>query len=402
MNITRAFIEKIPKTDLHVHLDGSMRLSTLLELAKENNVAMPADSEDGLKKTVFKETYKDLGEYLRGFAYTTAVLQDSLSLERVAFELAEDNMAEGVRYLEVRFAPQLHQSRRLSIIETMNAVHSGLDRAKKRFNSRDEVKSGAEPSFNYGLIVCAMRMFDAKYSKYFKTLLDVHKHSEPRWIFSIASLELVKAAVEARDRHSIPVVGYDLAGKEKGYPASYFKEAYSLAHKNFLKKTVHAGEDYGPESIFQAITDLHSDRIGHGVHLFNANMIKNPEIEDKEAYIENLVRFMGDRRITVEVCLSSNMQTNPSLDKLEQHSFDKMRKAGLSVTFCTDNRTISSTTVTDEVVKAVETYGLSGKELKDFVIYGFKRSFYPGSYLEKRRYVRMIIDYYEALEKELH
>jgi len=173
-----------------------------------------------------------------------------------------------------------------------------------------------------------------------------------------------------------------------------------LAHKNFLKKTVHAGEAFGPESIFQAITELNADRIGHGVHLFNSDMIRDEEIEDKNAYIENLTQYIGDRRITLEVCLTSNMQTIPNFTDLKQHSFGKMLEAGLSVTFCTDNRTVSNTTITDEILKAVEAFAIDSKKLKNLVAYGFKRSFFPGTYLEKRSYVRQVLDAYEAIEKQ--
>jgi adenosine deaminase len=401
MKITREFIEKIPKTDLHLHLDGSIRLSTLLELAQENDIILPGSTEEKLKQMVFKDKYESLEAYLEGFKYISAVLQSETALERVAYELAVDNIAEGVRYIEVRFAPQLHQHIHMGIASVLKAVNRGLSRAAAEFNPG--IAAGPEPvngiPFSYGIIVCAMRMFDYGYSEYFDQLLEVHKHSERKWIFSLASQELVKASVEARDRFKIPIVGFDLAGQEKGYPAVDHKHAYALAHKHFLKKTVHAGESFGPESIFQAITELYADRIGHGVHLFNPEMIAGDDIEDKKAYVENLVQYIGDRRITLEVCLTSNMQTIPAFANLKNHSFGKMRDAGLSVTICTDNRTVSNTTVTDELLKAVETFDISGKELKNLIAYGFKRSFYIGTYLEKRNYVRRVLDAYEAVEK---
>lgn len=400
MKISREYIKKLPKTDLHLHLDGSIRLSTLIELAGENDISLPAYTEKELKEKVYKDKYRDLEEYLHGFMYTTAVLQNEPNLERVAYELALDSIEDGVRYIEVRFAPQLHQHKHLGIINVLKAVNRGLARAKEEFNQGQEVTSVENIPFFYGIIVCAMRMFDYGYSEYFDALLDVHKHSERKWIFSLASQELVKASLEARDRFKIPIVGFDLAGKEKGYPAEDHKLAYALAHKNFLKKTVHAGEAFGPESIFQAITELNADRIGHGVHLFNTGMIRNEEIEDKKAYVENLAQYIGDRRITLEVCLTSNMQTNPDFTDLSQHSFGKMLKAGLSVTFCTDNRTVSNTTITDEILKAVGAFDINHKKLKDLVAYGFKRSFFPGTYLEKRNYVRRMLNAYEAAEKQ--
>ncbi len=400
MEITRKFIEKIPKTDLHLHLDGSLRLETLIELADDAGIELPAKTVEGLKKTVFKDKYNNLGEYLKGFFYTGSVMQTADSLERISYELALDNINEGVKYIEVRFAPQLHQNDDLGIIDVLKAVNKGLKKAQTEFNDRKEIGSGTEPPFEYGIISCAMRMFDYGFSKYFDDLLNVHKYSDRKWIFSLASQELVRASVDARDNHDIPVVGFDLAGMEKGYPAVDHKYAYNLAHKSFLKKTVHAGEAYGPESIFQAITELHADRIGHGLHLFDANIIKNDDIIDKEDYVNDLAQYIADRRITIEVCLTSNMQTNPKYKTLEDHPFRKMKDARLSLTFCTDNRTVSSTTVTDEIFKAVNTFDISHKDLRDIVVYGFKRSFFPGSYLKKRRYVRRILNYYDEIEKE--
>lgn len=399
MNISREFIEKIPKTDLHLHLDGSLRLSTLIELAQELEIHLPAYTENELKIKVFKEKYQNLGEYLQGFAYTCAVMQSESALERVSSELVEDNIAEGVRYIEVRFAPQLHQHKHLTISNVLKAVNRGMASARDKFNASPAVQSGEDVPFNFGIIVCAMRMFDYGFSEYFDSLLDVHKHSERKWIFSLASQELVKASVEVRDKYQIPIVGFDLAGQEKGYPAVDHKPAYALAQKNFLKKTVHAGEAFGPESIFQAITELNADRIGHGVHLFNANMIHDKEIEDKQAYVENLAQYIGDRRITLEVCLTSNLQTIPDIKNLSEHSFSKMMEYGLSATFCTDNRLVSRTTVTDEVMKAVDTFDISVRELKNFIAYGFKRSFFPGAYLEKRCYVRQVLDHYEKIAR---
>lgn len=400
MKISREFIEKIPKTDLHLHLDGSLRISTLVELAREQGVELPAWDEAGLRRLVFKNAYADLGEYLKGFAYTTAVMQTPEALARVGYELAVDNQLEGVRYIEVRFAPQLHQNSLMSSIDVMGALDRGLARAKDEFNARPEVKRGGEPPFEYGIIACAMRMFGKGFSAYFDSLLDVHAHSERKWVSALASQELVRAAVEARDRLGLPIVGFDLAGAEAGYPAGDHAQAYALAHKHFLKKTVHAGEAYGPESIFQAITDLHADRLGHAVYLFDASMIKSPDIKDKKAYIDNLVQFIADRRITIEVCLTSNLQTIPAIRELKRHSFRHMRKAKLSATFCTDNRTVSQTTVSNEIQKAIQAFHITPKELKNFVIYGFKRSFFPGSYIKKREYVHQIIDYYEKIEKQ--
>lgn len=398
-NIPEEFLLAVPKTDLHVHLDGSLRIPTLIDLAREYHVDLPAYTESGLRELVFKDRYANLGEYLRGFQYTTAVLQSEMALERCAYELAIDNMQEGVRYLEVRFAPQLHVHRHMNAVMVLRAVNRGLRRASDEHNARPAVASGQEPAFEYGIICCAMRMFREGFSEYYTNMVEAHRYAPPKEVFRYASLELARAAIIARDEYGLPVVGFDLAGEEAGYPAVDHAEAFGYAHKNFLKKTVHAGEAYGPESIFQAITDLHADRIGHGTYLLDAEAISDPEITDRDQYVKKLGEYIADRRITLEVCLTSNMQTNPEMASLSEHNFRKMRAARLSTTICTDNRTVSNTTVTRELQLAVKHLGLNRHDLKSIIIYGFKRSFFPGSYQRKRAYVRQIIDYYGTIER---
>lgn len=399
--ITRDLLLALPKTDLHVHLDGSVRIGTLIELAREYHVELPSNTEEGLRELVFKSRYRDLADYLGGFKYMTAVLQTDPALERAAYELAVDNQAEGVRYIEVRFAPQLHVHRHLNAIHVLKAVDRGLRRGRDEFNRRPEVVSGREPPFEYGIIVCAMRAFREGFSEYYADLLRAHQFSPPTQVFGMASMELARAAVRARDEHGLPIVGLDLAGEEKGYPPDDHRAAYDYAHRNFMKKTVHAGEAYGPESIFQAITECHADRIGHGYYLLDAGMVSDRNVNDRERYVRELGEYIADRRITIEVCLTSNLQTIPELSDLAQHSFVRLRKARLSTTICTDNRTVSRTTVTDELALAVRHCGVDAKALKSIIIYGFKRSFYPGSYLTKRRYVRQVIDHYEAVERRM-
>jgi len=278
-------------------------------------------------------------------------------------------------------------------------VAKGFDRAKKEINQKPEIKSGEKPPFEYGIIGCALRMFTEEYSPYYRNLFNMHPDMPDNERFVIASLDLVRAIIKARDELGIPIVGIDLAGAEKGYPAEIHKQAYDVAHKNFLKKTVHAGEAYGPASIFQAITDCHADRIGHGTHLFNDNLVELPSAHARKRYVQALSQYIADRRVTIETCLTSNMQTTPSMKKLSQHPFKQMLEGRLSTTFCTDNRLISRTTVTNEIELALKNFDISPNRLKNIIIYGFKRSFYPGNYLEKRKYMRKIIDYYESVEK---
>lgn len=398
--IDRALVERLPKTDLHLHLDGSLRLSTLIELAKRRNVKLPAYSEKGLLTKVFKRHYRNLPDYLQGFAYTVAVMQHASDLRRIAYELAKDNQAEGVRYIEVRFAPQLHTTKGLSLREVLHAVNDGFAKAEREFNNRAAVKKGEEPPFKYGIIVCAMRYFEEVYSKDLGRFLQAHRSAPLDEVFGMASLELARTTAKIVAEDGLPVVGFDLAGAERGNPASSHRAAYGVAHDAFLGLTVHAGEDYGPESIFQALTDLHADRIGHGTHLFDRGSIHDRRIKDRKRYVDKLVQYVGDRRITLEVCLTSNLQTMPKLASLKQHPFGKMLRHRLSATICTDNRLVSRTTVTDEIMLAVEAFNLNMKQLVDITAYGFKRSFYPGAYLEKRKYVHDILEYFDRVVDE--
>jgi len=397
----REFIRRIPKTHLHVHLDGSLRLDTLIELAREHQVPLPSETPSGLRERVFKSSYADLPDYLRGFAYTTAALRTPEALERVAYELAEDNWNEGVRYIEVRFAPQLHVTRHLTVRDTIAAVARGLDRAKRRFNDSDAVRHGEDLPFDYGLIVCAMRCFNGEMSLYYHRLLDVLRETPKKEAFAIASLEMARAAVEARDRDGLPVVGFDLAGEEAGYPAAVHRAAYRYAHTHFLKKTVHAGEAYGPESIFQAITECHANRIGHGTFLFAHEMVRDPEIRDPQTYVHRLAEYIASERITIEVCLTSNLQTIPSIRRPEDHPLRTMIEHELSVSICTDNRLVSNTSVSQELERVFLHLNPTPHQFRNLVIAGFKGSFYPGTYREKRAWVRRVIDRYERIECEM-
>jgi len=398
----RSYLEKLPKTDLHVHLDGCVRLGTLIELARESGVELPSYTEQGLRETVFKDSYESLDEYLKGFAYTGAVMRTREQIERISYEVAVDNQREGVRYIEVRFAPQLHATEDMDIIQSIRAVDSGLRRAKEEFNSRPEVRQMGEPPFHYGIIACAMRFFTPDFSEWYRNFCSMHRYTNRERVFALASLELESAVARARWDEELPVVGIDLAGSEAGWPAINHLEAFRRAQRHFLKKTVHAGEAYGPESIYQAITELYADRIGHGLTLLDPGSVKSSYIRDPQKYVDSLAGYIADRRITVEVCLTSNQQTNPSFRRLEDHPFGKMMQRKLSVTICTDNRTVSNTTLTDELHKAVTTFGLSSYELRNIIVYGFKRSFFPGRYDEKRRYVRQCMEYFEKIEEEFH
>lgn len=403
MNYSEDFIKAMPKTDLHLHLDGSMRLPTLIEMAKNQKVELPSFEAAGLKELVFKDVYQNLGEYLHGFQYTCSVLRDLENIERVSYELAIDNQEEGVNYIEVRFAPQLliDHPRGLTMESVLTACNKGLEKAKKEYNNSDKVLKEGKPPFSYGIINCAMRMFGPKgFSPYYSDLFKIMNFAKPMQIITMAAMEMVRASIKLRDDKGLPIVGIDLAGQEEGYPAGKFKEVYEYAHKNFMSKTVHAGEAYGAESVFEAITECYADRIGHGYSLFSPELIKDPQIKDKHKYINDLTSFMADKRTVIEVCLTSNLQTNPTIKNIKSHKFKDMIENRMATTICTDNRLVSNTTVTKEFKLALDNFDIPIKRLKDIVAYGFKKSFYPGSYVEKRNYSKVNMHYFDKIAQE--
>lgn len=392
------FIQEMPKTDLHLHLDGSLRIPSLIEMARAGNIKMPSYTEEGLKETVFKSHYANLGEYLHGFQYTCAALRDLENIERASYELAWDNINENVYYIEVRFAPQLMMDveKGLTFEAVMVASNKGFEKAKKEFNNSAEVKSGARPEFHYGIISCAMRKFGPKgYSPYYTNFYKAMEYSKEMDVLRAGAMQMVRAAVKVRDELAIPIVSIDLAGQEDGYPPGKFKDIYAYAHQHFMHKTVHAGEAYGAESIFQAITECYADRIGHGYYLFNEDKIMDETVKDKKKYLESLISFVADKRTTIEVCLTSNLQTNPSIQNIKDHNFKHMLANRMSLTICTDNRLVSDTTVTKEFQLAVDNFTIAPKHLKDLVAYGFKKSFFFGNYIDKRNWAKSMMKHFD-------
>src|SRR4029453_6104594 len=243
-------IRRLPKTDLHVHLDGSLRLPSLIEMARERGVPLPSQTEAGLRDTVFRPFYRNLQEYLEGFRYTVAVLQDAESLERAAFELCEDCQHEGVRYIEIRFAPQLHVRPGFEMDDVVRAVDRGIRRAAAAFNARPEVSAGAEPPFAAGIILCALRFFTGEFSPGFRRIFEAMPEAPVAEVYAAASTQVARAPARLKHSDGLLVVGLDLAGQEHGYPAEDHRRGYQVAHEALLGQTVHAGEDYGPEAIF--------------------------------------------------------------------------------------------------------------------------------------------------------
>jgi len=397
MQITPQQLREIPKSDLHVHLDGSLRIETLIELAQQQMVDLPSYSPEGLNELVFKPHYANLTEYLRGFAYTCAVMQDPESLERIAFELAEDCVAENVRYLEVRFAPQLHAANSADMVWVLSAVARGLERAAAAANRDPEVVAGRALPFEYGLICCAMRTFGAGMAKYYDCLLQALPSTPPKSVVSYASYELARVITRLRDENGLPIVGFDIAGAEAGHPAKYHRDAYMHCRRNFVGVTVHAGEAYGPESIYDAIFECGATRIGHGTNLFASRMIQDAEIADRPLFCERLAEYIARTRTTLEVCPTSNLQTLPAIKSLAEHPLREMMAHRLSIAICTDNRLVSHTTVTDEFARVVEALKLDVSTLRQLVISGFKGAFFPRNYRRKRHYVRQMLEQFDRV-----
>ena len=324
MKINKEFIKKLPKTDLHVHLDGSVRISTIFDLAKKQKVTLPANNEKELKKIVTcDKNCKSLEEYLQGFGVTLSVLQTEEALERVAYELAEDAAKENIRYMEVRYSPILHTQKGMKTTEISDAVLAGLKRAEKKY----DIKTG--------VIICGIRNMDPA-----------------------TSVKLAELAVAYKN---LGVIGFDLAGAEYNHPAKEHKEAFDLALKNNINITIHAGEAYGPDSIHQALHYCGTHRLGHGTRL----------IEDGD-----LLNYVNDHRIPMEICIKSNLHTKAVTD-ISRHPVSFYLDYGLRVTLNTDNRLISDTTLTDEYMLAINELGWTYQEVKKVIINGFKSAFIP-------------------------
>jgi len=345
IKMTRELIEKLPKTDLHVHLDGSVRINTLIELAKEQNIQLPTTDPDEMRKLIVcGEHTSSLEEYLRGFPIVNLVLQTKESLRRAAYELAEDAARENVRYMEVRYSPILHTNRGLKLTEISQAVIDGLRRAEREF----KIKTG--------VIICGIRDMDPT-----------------------SSLKLAELAIAFKNKG---VIGFDLAGGEYNNPAKAHKEAFDLALKNNLNITIHAGEAYGPESIHQALHYCGTHRIGHGTRL----------VEDGD-----LLNYVNDHRIPLEICLKSNFHTKAVPD-IRSHPIDFYIDFGLRVTINTDNRTISNTTLTDEYLLAINELKLDYPTIKNVLLNGFKSAFIP--YKERVRLINSILKELDEIEED--
>lgn len=321
--IDREVIRRLPKAELHCHLDGSVRPQTLIDLAREQGIEMPRSDAAELREFMRVRDARNLEDYLAKFEVTLSVMQRAGALERIAYELVEDAHRDGVRYIEVRFSPVLNVREGLQAHDVVDAVARGLSRGER------------EHGVVARIIICALRNLDP-----------------------LVSLELASLAVASRDRG---VVGFDLAGGEIGNPASRHAEAFAYARSHDMACTCHAGEGDGGASVRDAVHRCCANRIGHGTRLF----------EDAA-----LLQYVNDRRIPVEVCITSNVQTHAATS-YESHPARQYLKEGLVVVLNTDNRLMSDTTLTDEYGRAATHLGFGFDDLSRIALNGFESAFLP-------------------------
>lgn len=320
----KAFIQKAPKAELHSHIDGGLRVRTVLELAQKHKVELPSYQYDELLKTLtIDDSCKSLLEYFKPFEYTLNVLQTEDALERAMYEYLEDSSKDNIRYIEARFSPALHLQKSLSLKKVMEAILAGKKQAEKDF----DIKSN--------LIICGLRQNEIQ-----------------------KNMELAQLAVDYKKKG---VVAFDLAGEEFGRPAKKHIKAFEIAIKNNLCRTVHAGEADGAHSIADSIHYLGAQRIGHGTKLF----------ED-----EDLLNFVVDRQIGLEVCLTSNMQTKSVID-ITKHPIQDYLKKNVAVTINTDSTLISGTTLSKEYELAAKLFHSNQKDISKMMLNGFEQAFLP-------------------------
>lgn len=356
---TEEIIRSVPKVLLHDHLDGGLRPQTIIELAKDlNYTKLPTSDAGELAEWFHRGANKgNLVEYLQGFEHTCAVMQTKEALERIAYEMMEDMYKDGVCYVETRFAPVFHTSKGLWYEDIITSVLNGLERGKKDFG------------VGYGLILCGMRNMKN-------------------------TLEFAELAVNFR-RNGI--VGFDLAGEEGGYPPKKHLDAFQFIKRENFNITIHAGEAFGKESIWQAIQLCGAHRIGHATRLVEDMVFDQ---QGNVIALGQLAQYILDTRLPLEICLLSNVHTG-AVDKLENHPFVKLYKEKFRVFLNTDDRLMSDTTLTKEYTIASELFGISLDDIEKLNINAMKSSFIH--YKERLHYIYNVIKpgYQKTREKLL-
>src|SRR5262245_7872805 len=330
-------IRSLPKVLLHDHLDGGLRPRTIIELAADQSyTALPTADAGELAAWFHRGAQRgSLPLYLEGFAHTCGVMQTEEALERVAFEMLEDMHDDGVVYVETRFAPVFHTHKGLHWDHVVSAVLKGLERGRKVY--------GVE----YGLIVCAMRSMKL-------------------------STEMAELAVDFRDRG---VVGFDLAGEEGGFPPKKHIDAFHYIQRANFNITIHAGEAFGKESIWQAIQWCGAHRIGHATRLVEDIAVDTHD-PSTIAKMGDLAQYVLDKRIPLEICLTSNVDTG-AVASIDRHPFDLYYRCKFRVTLNTDDRLMSDTTMTKEFGIARDVFGLGLDDFEKLTINSMKSAFIP-------------------------
>ncbi|CAM5287096.1 adenosine deaminase [Mycolicibacterium aubagnense] len=332
-------IKQAPKALLHDHLDGGLRPATVVELAEQSGYGDLPTMEVGELAMWFRTQAHSgsLVRYLEPFAHTVGVMQTTDALYRVAYECVEDLAADNVVYAEVRFAPELHIAGGLVLDEVVDAVLAG-------FADGEKAATAAGQATTVRCLVTAMR-------------------------HAARSREIAELAIRFRD---LGVVGFDIAGAEAGYPPSRHLDAFEYMRGNNARFTIHAGEAFGLPSIHEAIAFCGADRLGHGVRIVD-DIEEGPHGTFRLGRVANIVR---DKRIPLEMCPSSNVQTGAAAS-IAQHPFDLLARLRFRVTVNTDNRLMSDTTMTQEMAHLVNEFGYGWTDLQRFTINAMKSAFIP-------------------------
>ncbi|AQX80828.1 adenosine deaminase [Plantibacter flavus] len=339
-------LRALPKISLHDHLDGGVRPATIIELGEANGVDVPVSDPDGLADWFYTQCNAgSLVEYLKTFDLSTAVMQTEEGLVRIAREFVQDLAADGVIYGEVRWAPEQHLTRGLSLDAVVEAVQEGIE-----LGIKDAAHSGSD--IQIGQLVTAMRHADR-------------------------ALEIAELAVRHRERG---VVGFDIAGAEAGFPASKHRLAFDYLAAELFPVTVHAGEADGIESIRSAMLDGRALRLGHGVRIAEDIFIERDDAESLYATLGPVAEWVRDRKIPLELSPQSNLQTGAIAawgEELEDHPFDLLYQLDFAVTVNVDNRTMSDTSLTKELALLSEAFDYDLTDLETFQLNAAAATFQP-------------------------
>jgi len=321
--LTHELIHRLPKAELHTHLDSALRPETMIDLARQAGFELPVWEPDALRRFMVVKDAANLEDYLARFEYTIPLLQTAESIERVSYEMVEDAARDNIRYLEVRYCPYLSRRKGLSMERALEAELAGLARGEREFGVVARV------------INCSLRHYDP-----------------------VISVEIARLSVAYRDRG---VVAFDLAGGEAGRPAGAHRAAFDIAADGLLGITVHAGEAAGAESIADALHHCHADRIGHGTRLF-----EDPRLRD----------YVRDHRIPLEINITSNVQTR-AVSQASEHPVRGYLDAGLTVALCTDGWLMGGVSLTDEYQLAHTQLRFTREELDRVTLNAFESAFLP-------------------------